>query len=135
MLTIQSGARIFVAIDPIDFRCGIKGVVRIVEKLFEEDPTSGVIFVFRNQKANSIKVLVHDGTGFWLCYKKLSTGQLNWWPTSTSANSETGARIEASQFLSLIKGGFDSKISSYDRSSVSLALNNSYSNHKLSASS
>ena len=30
----------------------------------------------------AIKVLVYDGTGFWLCYKRFSQGKIMHWPNS-----------------------------------------------------
>ena len=29
--------------------------------------------MFRNRKATALKILVYDGQGFWLCYKRLET--------------------------------------------------------------
>ncbi|MBL8820267.1 MAG: IS66 family insertion sequence element accessory protein TnpB, partial [Planctomyces sp.] len=38
-----------------------------------QDPFTGTVFVFRNRRRSSIKVLVYDGQGFWLCQKKHAT--------------------------------------------------------------
>ncbi len=44
------------------------------------DPFSGTIFIFVNRARTSVKILVYDGNGFWLCQKRFSKGQLKWWP-------------------------------------------------------
>jgi transposase len=45
-----------------------------------EDPMSGAVFVFRNRRRTSVKVLVYDGQGFWLCQKRLSKDKFLYWP-------------------------------------------------------
>ena len=72
--------RILVAIEPADFRKGIDGLARVAREELDSDPFSGWIFVFRNRKATAVKILVYDGQGFWLCYKRLSRGRFRFWP-------------------------------------------------------
>jgi transposase len=43
----------------------------------EADPFSGVVFIFRNQRSNAVKLLTYDGQGFWLCLKRLSKGRFS----------------------------------------------------------
>jgi len=62
--------RILVAIEPADFRCGIDGLARLCRTALAENPLSGTVFVFRNRRRTGIRVLVYDGQGFWLCYKR-----------------------------------------------------------------
>jgi len=52
----------------------------------------GAMFVFRNRRATSLKLLCYDGQGFWLCQKRLSQGRLKWWPTSSQASERLSAR-------------------------------------------
>jgi len=93
--------RILVAVEPIDFRCGIDGLSRRCREIFRLDPFSGMMFVFRNRRATAIKALVYDGQGFWLCHKRLSAGRYRWWPTS-----ENGLRnLETHQLQVLLSGG------------------------------
>jgi len=74
--------RILVAIEPTDFRRGIDGLCRVCRQELKADPFVGSVFVFRNRRATSVKVLVYDGQGFWLCQKRLSTGRFRFWPAS-----------------------------------------------------
>jgi len=33
-----------------------------------------------SKRATTLKVLMYDGHGFWLCQKRLSRGRFRWWP-------------------------------------------------------
>jgi hypothetical protein len=68
------------AIEPADFRKGIDGLAGVCRRVLQADPFSGSVFIFRNRKGTSIKILLYDGQGFWLCQKRLSTGRFRWWP-------------------------------------------------------
>jgi transposase len=61
---------------PIDFRCQIDGLVILIADQLELKPTSGQLFLFRNRKANKIKMLWWDRNGFCLLYKRLERGKL-----------------------------------------------------------
>ncbi len=78
MITPQM--KIFIGVESIDFRKGMDGIAQICRVLFNKDPFSGSVFVFRNRACTSVKVLVYDGTGFWLSTKRLSKGKFHWWP-------------------------------------------------------
>ncbi len=80
MIQVAPQMRILVAIEPADFRCGIDGLAKRAREDLDHDPFSGCLFVFRNRKATAVKILVYDGQGFWLCYKRLSAGRFRFWP-------------------------------------------------------
>jgi transposase len=80
MIQITPQMRILVAIEPLDFRNGIDGLSRVCRDVLDSDPFSGTLFVFRNKRSTSIKALVYDGQGYWLCQKRLSKGCFRWWP-------------------------------------------------------
>ena len=80
MIQITPHMRIVVMIEAEDFRKGIDSLAASCRKVLEEDPFSGNVFVFRNRKKTSIKLLVYDGQGFWLLQKRLSKGKFSWWP-------------------------------------------------------
>lgn len=74
MLTLPSAARVFVATDAVDFRCGIDRLFALVRDGFGEDAFSGDLFAFFNRARDRIKVLVFDRNGFWLHLKRLERG-------------------------------------------------------------
>jgi transposase len=80
MIQITPQMRLLVAVEPQDFRKGIDGLSRVCREVLREDPFSGCVFVFRNKAATSLKALIYDGQGFWLCQKRLSEGRFRWWP-------------------------------------------------------
>jgi len=101
MLQITSKHRVFLAVQPIDFRRGIDGIVALCWRQYQCDPKSGHFFIFRNRKATAIKVLTYDGQGFWLCHKRLSRGKFTHWPKLT----ETAIMLTAPQLQVLLMNG------------------------------
>lgn len=96
--------RIFVAIEPADFRRGIDGLARLCKEVLCQDPLCGALFVFRNRRATALKVLVYDGQGFWLCHKRLSSGRFRWWPTA-SCQTKVVKTLAAHQLQVLLSAG------------------------------
>jgi len=80
MIQITPHIRILLAVEPADFRKGIDGLAGMCRKIMQADPFDGTMFVFRNRKATSVKILLYDGQGFWLFQKRLSKGRFGWWP-------------------------------------------------------
>jgi transposase len=78
MIQITPHMRILVAVEPVDFRKGIDGLVAVCRHKLQSDPFSGTLFVFLNKNRQALRVLVYDGQGFWLCHKRLSKGRFAW---------------------------------------------------------
>jgi transposase len=102
MLQITPQMRILVAVEPVDFRKGIDGLVQFCRQSLGEDPLRGALFAFRNRRATAVKVLVYDGQGFWLCHKRLSEGRFRWWP---SAVNQAAKPLAAHQLQVLLSAG------------------------------
>jgi len=102
MIQVAPQMKILVAVDPVDFRGGIDRLAQHCRQILEEDPFGGTLFVFRNRRGTSIRVLTFDSQGFWLCTKRLSQGRFKWWPETTG---ETGHRLEAHQLQLLLWNG------------------------------
>jgi transposase len=83
MIQLLPQLKILLACDPVDFRKGIDSLVALCNLRLEEDPFSGTLFVFRNRSGASLKLLVYDGLGFWLCIRRFSQGRIRWWPSSS----------------------------------------------------
>lgn len=81
MLQLTSQQRILLAIESVDFRSGIDGLVALCKTTLIADPFSGMVFAFTNRKHTAVKLLMYDGNGFWLVMKRFSKGKLSWWPT------------------------------------------------------
>lgn len=87
MLQITPHHRLLLAVGYVDFRRGIDGLAATCRQVLEQDPFSGTVFVFTNRSRCSIKVLLYDGGGFWLCQKRFSRGRLAWWPSQQQSSS------------------------------------------------
>ena len=85
MLQLTPKHKVYIGISPIDFRKGIDGIRAICTQQFQLDPFSGHCFIFRNRKATAVKLLMYDSQGFWLCHKRLSSGQFTHWPCAEQA--------------------------------------------------
>jgi len=92
MLQLSPQSRIFVAIEPVDFRRGIDGLGAICRQHLAHNPLHGAVFVFRNRRATTVKLLMYDGQGFWLCTKRLSAGRFQWWPRAEQPTCAMSAR-------------------------------------------
>lgn len=104
MIQVTPQMRIFVAVEPADFRRGIDGLARLCKERLQQDPFSGGVFVFRNRRGTAVKVLVYDGQGFWLCHKRLSSGRFRWWPGSGDAR-QAAQKLAAHQLQVLLSAG------------------------------
>jgi len=78
MIQITPQMRLWVAVEPVDFRKGIDGLCAVCRQQLELDPFSGAVFVFVNRSRQAIRLLAYDGQGYWLCHKRLSRGRFPW---------------------------------------------------------
>jgi transposase len=67
-------ARIWLATEATDMRCGFDRLAERVKTVIGEDPLSGHLFVFRSRRGDRLKILVWDRDGFVLWYKRLEEG-------------------------------------------------------------
>ena len=102
MIQLTRHMRILVAIEPADFRKGIDGLAAVCRHYLQQDPFQGTVFVFRNRRATTVKIIAYDGQGFWLCQKRLSKGRFTYWPTSPTERINS---LEAHQLAVLLSGG------------------------------
>jgi transposase len=106
MIQVTPHMRILVSRQAVDFRKGMDGIIRLCREYLKEDPFSGTYFIFRNRRETSIKILIYDGQGFWLCQKRLSEGQFQWWPTN---EEQAGSSIKAHELQILLNAGNGSR--------------------------
>jgi len=66
--------RIWWAPEKTDMRCGFDRLAERVKTVLGEDPQSGHLFVFRSRRGDRLKILLWDGDGFVLWYKRLEAG-------------------------------------------------------------
>jgi transposase len=66
--------RIYLAAGVTDMRKGFEGLYGLVRDRLSCEPLSGHLFLFCNGQRNRLKVLVWDGSGLWVCAKRLEKG-------------------------------------------------------------
>jgi transposase len=103
MLGLGAATRIYLAVGSTDMRKGFEGLYGLVRDQLGLDPLSGHLCLFCNKGRNRLKVLYWDGSGLWICAKRLERGRFSW-----PSDGEHSARVTLSQEeLSLLLGGID----------------------------
>jgi transposase len=102
MMALVPQMRVLVAVEPVDFRKGIDGLVAVCRQRLQAEPMSGAVFIFGSRRRRSLKLLAYDGQGFVLCQKRLSQGRFRWWPTATGSST---VRLDAPQVQMLLWNG------------------------------
>jgi len=68
---------VWMATEPLDMRAGPEtALARVVQVFGAAHPHHA--YLFANQRANRMKVLVHDGVGVWLAARRLNAGKFVW---------------------------------------------------------
>jgi transposase len=78
MLNFPPAVRVFVALAPVDLRGSFNRLSALAQNQLSQDPLSGHLFVFTNRPRNRVKILFWDGTGLWVCAKRLEQGRFSW---------------------------------------------------------
>jgi transposase len=73
-LDLAQAARIWLATEATDMRCGFDRLAERVRGVIGQDPLSGHLFVFRSRRADRLKILLWDQDGFVVWYKRLEAG-------------------------------------------------------------
>jgi transposase len=81
MLSFTGAIKVFLAVEPCDLRKSFNGLHAVVTETLKENPRGGALFVFTNRRRTRLKILFFDGTGLWVCTKRLEEGTFSW-PTS-----------------------------------------------------
>lgn len=104
MIPVGPATRIYLAAGATDLRKSFEGLADLVRHRFQEDPLSGHLFVFANRRKNRVKVLYWDGSGTWVCAKRLARGCYSW---PKAAPTQTGALRVLAEELTLLLSGID----------------------------
>ena len=92
MLALSPSQRILLAVNAVDFRKGIDGLIGLCRQQLGENPLLGTLFVFTNRRHTALKLLIYDGQGFYLILKRFSQGRLRWWPDGDQPCHQLAAR-------------------------------------------
>jgi transposase len=101
MFGLTTATRVFLAPGATDMRKGFEGLFGLVRDVLGEDPLSGHLFLFANATRTRIKVLVFDGSGLWVCAKRLEKGRFAW---PSAGNGQTRIVMRAEELTMLLSG-------------------------------
>jgi transposase len=103
MLNWGPATKIYLAAGATDMRKGFDGLYALVRDRLELEPLSGHIFLFSNAQRNRMKLLYWDGSGLWVCAKRLERGCFRW----PAAGAEQTKIVLSHEETALLVGGID----------------------------
>ena len=95
MLNLAAATRAFVATAPVDLRGSFNRLFALTQSVLAQDPLSGHLFVFTNRARNRLKILFWDGSGLWVCAKRLEQGRFSWPRREAACVSLRGEQLSA----------------------------------------
>ena len=101
MFGLGLATRIYIALEAVDMRKGFAGLHGLVRDQLGQDPLSGHLFLFTNRTRTRLKALVWDGSGLWVCAKRLEKGRFHWPGADKQARSVT---MRAEELAMLVNG-------------------------------
>jgi transposase len=78
MLKELTADKIYIVCGHTDMRKSIDGLAAIVQQQFKLDLFTNSAFLFCGRRRNRLKVLLWEGDGFLLLYKRLENGHYQW---------------------------------------------------------
>lgn len=100
MIAFPAGAKVWIAGGVTDMRCGMNSLALKVQAGLGRDPCGGEVFCFRGRKADTVKLIWHDGVGMSLYVKRLEAGKFVW----PSAGGGDAVAVSAAQLAYLLDG-------------------------------
>jgi transposase len=99
MLSLPTSVRIWLAAQPTDLRKSFDSLAEVARQQLQADPLSGQLFVFRNKRADRVKLLYWDDDGYVIVYKRLEIGTFRF-PRADAG----GVEIRAADLQMLLDG-------------------------------
>ena len=103
MFGLGPATRIYLAAGATDMRKGFEGLFGLVRDRLRCEPLSGHVFLFANAQRNRLKLLFWDGSGLWVCAKRLEKGRFGW-PDGTGGQTRI---VLSHEELALLVGGIE----------------------------
>ena len=99
MIPVPGNTKIWLAAGVSDMRRGYNALATQAEKVLQEDPYSGHLFVFRGRRGDLLKIIWWDAQGACVFSKRLGRGRFVW-----PAAKEGKVLLSASQMTMLLEG-------------------------------
>ena len=101
MLILPTKVRVFLCTRATDMRKSFDGLHGLVLEVLRQDPQSGDLFVFLNRRRDRVKILLWEGDGLAIWYKRLESG------TFSLPAAKGDSLVLSSAELALLLGGID----------------------------
>jgi transposase len=101
MFGVGPATRVYLAAGATDLRKNFDGLYGLARDRLACDPLSGHIFLFSNAQRNRLKLLFWDGSGLWVCAKRLEKGRFRW---PEAAGEEVKVTLSQEEFMLLLSG-------------------------------
>ena len=93
--SLPAGVRVLVATRPVDFRRGADGLAGRCNRSCSRTRSAARSSCSARSAADRVKLLVYDGTGLVLIWKRLEGGTFKWPPISDGVMRLSGAQLAA----------------------------------------
>lgn len=100
MLHLSASCKYYLYAEHTDMRKGFDSLSGMVTQHLQMDALSGSIYIFMNRRRNQVKLLLWEGDGFSLYYKRLEQGT---YELPAAARDATGY-ITAQQLQLILQG-------------------------------
>ncbi|CAM3493798.1 MULTISPECIES: IS66 family insertion sequence element accessory protein TnpB [Cupriavidus] len=90
MFRFDEGLKVYLHREAVDFRKSINGLSALVEQSLGLDSFAQAVYVFRNRRADRIKLLGWGRNGYWLFLKRLEADRFAW-PRGAAVATLSGA--------------------------------------------
>ena len=98
-MTNFSELRVFLCMTPTSMNFSFDRLMGLAERIFNQDPLSGHLFLFINRYRNRIKIFWWDGSGFYIAAKRMRRGGFDF-----PKNEGAVATMSLVQLAILLKG-------------------------------
>jgi transposase len=103
MWGLGPATKVYWALGATDLRKGFDGLYGLARDALGLDPLSGHRVLFCNGERTRLKVLFWDGSGLWVCAKRLEKGRFS---GPTEPGAAAGVTLSPEEFALLV-GGID----------------------------
>ena len=101
MLHLSSTCTYYLYAAHTDMRKGFDGLCGIVQSQMSQNALSGSVFIFVNRRRTQLKLLLWEGDGFAIYYKRLEKGT---YELPAVSSSSATAELDAGSYSSYYKG-------------------------------
>ena len=101
MLHLSASCKYYLHRQPADMRKGFDSLCGIISSQMKENTLSGAVFIFFNKKHNQVKLLLWEGDGFAMYYKRLEQGT---YEVPAADRDNTTLSISSQQLQLILQG-------------------------------